>query len=83
MKSVRKTAEYLLGILIEEDKKIKFEETPIDETSFRLTATVPKEAMGKIIGKEGKTIRAIRNLLILTASRQNLKIIFSVTEPTE
>ena len=36
--------------------------------------------MGKIIGKNGKVIRAIRNVIKISAIKQNKKINVSLTE---
>ncbi|RJR25451.1 KH domain-containing protein [Candidatus Microgenomates bacterium] len=42
------------------------------------TISVPEEEMGRIIGKGGKVISAIRNLARLKASRNNEKILVRV-----
>jgi len=42
--------------------------------------TVAKEDMGKIIGKNGKVIRAIRTVMKIPAIKNNKKIFISLTE---
>jgi predicted RNA-binding protein YlqC (UPF0109 family) len=41
---------------------------------------VAKEDVGKVIGKEGKVIRAIRNVMKIPAIKQNLRIYITVAE---
>ena len=42
--------------------------------------TVAKGDIGKIIGKEGRTIKAIRTLLVSVASRDNVKVSLEIME---
>ncbi|EPP30786.1 KH domain protein, partial [Chlamydia psittaci 84-8471/1] len=42
--------------------------------------TVAKPDIGKIIGKEGRTIKAIRTLLVSVASRNNVKVSLEIME---
>lgn len=53
-----------------DDVKIDIAET--DET-ITATATINSEDMGKIIGKEGKTINAIRSLAKVIAIKEKKK----------
>lgn len=41
---------------------------------------IPTQDLGKIIGKQGKMIKAIRALLIAVASRHNIRINLEVIE---
>jgi len=45
---------------------------------FRLK--LPPEQIGKIIGKEGRTIEAIRNLLSAAAARTGQKVLLQIVE---
>ncbi len=42
--------------------------------------TLPPSEVGKVIGKQGHTINAIRNLLASTVSRQGGRISFEIEE---
>lgn len=44
------------------------------------TITVAKEDMGKIIGKDGRVIRAIRNVLKIPAIKENKRINIALQE---
>lgn len=52
-----------------------------DDNGFvTLTITVHKDDMGKVIGKEGKVIRSIRNLMKIPAMKQGKKVNISLAE---
>lgn len=51
-----------------------------NEGTFVFTVTVAKEDMGKIIGKEGKVIRAIRNVMKIPAIKANKRVEIALQE---
>ena len=51
-----------------------------EEGVLHLTATVAKEDMGKVIGKEGKVIRAIRNIMKIKAVKHGIRLNISLAE---
>lgn len=64
---------YIINSIVDSpDKVLITEESEGDFITFKLT--VDKEDMGKVIGKNGKIIRAIRNVLKIPAIKQNKKI---------
>jgi uncharacterized protein len=54
------------------------EEMENDTTVIKLT--VAKEDMGRIIGKEGRTAKAIRTLLNAVSTKSNKKAILKIVE---
>lgn len=50
---------------------------------LRLTITVPQEFMGKVIGKGGKNISAIKNVIKIRAIKEGKKVEVDVIEKTE
>jgi len=52
----------------------------IDENFSKLTILAPKDLMGIIIGKEGRIIKAIRNLLKVKATLEKRGVNVSVEE---
>lgn len=54
------------------------EEIESDLHSFVLT--LPSSEVGKVIGKQGHTIRAIRNLLGAAAARNGQRVSFEIEE---
>lgn len=68
---------YILENIIEG----KFEVTEEESDGFlTLKISAPQEEIGKIIGKGGKTINSIKNLLKIRAIKEGKKIDVQVTE---
>lgn len=64
---------YIVSSIVDSPNKVLItEENEGDFITFKLA--VDKEDMGKVIGKNGKIIRAIRNVLKIPAIKQNKKI---------
>lgn len=61
------------------NKDIKIEESEEGELQI-FTIRAPQEVMGLLIGKEGKTIRAIRSLARARAIIDNLKMAVKLEE---
>ena len=63
---------YIINSIVDSPDKVSIaEETEGDFVTFKVV--VDKEDMGKVIGKNGKVIRAIRNVLKIPAIKQNKK----------
>jgi len=64
---------YIINSIVDIPDKVAIDEN-IDGEFVTFKVTVDKEDMGKVIGKNGKVIRAIRNVLKIPAIKQNKKI---------
>lgn len=53
----------------------------VDEMGVLIQLTVNRADMGKIIGKDGRTAKAIRSLLRVFGSRNNSRINLKIVEP--
>lgn len=62
---------YLLSQIVDNPEAIQVDEQETAEGAVTLTITVAKEDMGRVIGKEGKIIRSIRDLIKILAVKQN------------
>lgn len=67
----------VVGPLLSEPEKLEVTRT-VDELGVLLTVKVSRPDMGRILGKEGKNIKAIRSVIHtygqLTQSRINVKV---------
>lgn len=55
----------------------------VDEMGVLITVRVSKSDMGKLIGKDGKTAKAIRVLLRIIGSKNNARVNLKIEEPEE
>lgn len=65
--------EFIVSSIVENKDKVSITEEMEDDIQT-LKITVDKEDMGRIIGKNGKIIRAIRNVMKIPAIKQNKRI---------
>lgn len=61
----------LLEPLVEDLKKVKIEKQE-DGKNFRFTIVVPQKDIAKVIGKNGKMIKSIKNLVKIRAIKDNV-----------
>lgn len=73
---------YLIPLLVDNKEQVKIEKTE-DLEMIIFTISVAKEDMGKIIGKEGKIINSIRNLVKIIAVKEKQRVIVQLAEPQE
>lgn len=71
--------EYIISFLVDNPKNIVIEEKT-EENNKSLLAYIPKEEMGKVIGKKGKFIKAIRTLLRILEIKENSRVNFQLLE---
>ena len=74
--------EFIVGELIDQPEEIVVREEERSGVSCYLLE-LPHSEVGKVIGKQGHTIRAIRNLMGATASRQGHRIALEIIERPE
>lgn len=56
-------------------------ERVVDEMGVLITLKVAKEDMGKVIGKNGQTAKALRVLLRVIGSKHNARVNLKIIEP--
>ena len=70
---------HILKAIVENPDSVEIkEEEQVDGINF--IVTVAKDDMGKVIGKNGKVIKAIRNVMRIPAIKENTKIFVSLSE---
>ena len=76
---MKDTLYFIVSKLVEKPEEVKIDEEET-EGVINFTITVSKEDMGRIIGKSGKVIRSIRNVMKIPAMKENKKIFISLSE---
>lgn len=79
---MKDTLFYILSSILDDPKEIKIEEGE-EEGVVAFNVTVPKMEIGKVIGKKGRVIASIRNVMKIKALRQNKRVMISLQEPSE
>ena len=70
---------FLLEPLVSDIKTIKIEKAEQDQ-NLRYLVTIPKEDIAKVIGRGGKMIKAIKNLLKVRGVKENIFASIEVLE---
>ena len=73
---------FIVASLAENPDDIQVEKT-IDDLGVLITLQVHKDDMGRIIGKNGQTIKSIRTLLRVIGAKQEEKLNLKILEPKE
>jgi uncharacterized protein len=77
--SIQALIEYVATSLVGDPKAVQVEQAEKDGYVV-MELTVKPDDLGKIIGKNGQTARAIRTLVNAAASKAGEKIIFEIRE---
>ena len=72
--------EYVVKAIVDNPDKVQVERK-VDEMGVLIELTVAPEDMGKIIGKEGQTAKAVRTLLRVLGAQINARINLKIIEP--
>lgn len=72
--------EYIVKALVDNPEDVKIDRT-VDEMGVLITMTVNGADMGKIIGRQGNTAKAIRTLLRVIGMKNNARVNLKINEP--
>lgn len=73
------TLRFIVESIVTDPESVEVSRNDVD-SAVTFTVTVPQEEIGKIIGKNGKTINAIRNIIKIVAAKQGKWVNIEVTE---
>lgn len=76
---MKEVLEYLASHLVDDPDAVEVTEVA-GERSIVFQLKVAPEDMGKVIGKRGRTVRAIRSLVRAAASRQGFSTMVEIVE---
>lgn len=72
--------EYVIKALVDNPDHVKVSRT-VDEMGVLLTLEVGAADMGKIIGRQGNTAKAVRTLLRVVGMKNNSRVNLKINEP--
>lgn len=79
-KADQEFVEFIVKGIVSNPKDVKTDRT-VDEMGVLITLDVNAEDMGQVIGKEGKTAKAIRTLLRVLGAKENARVNLKINEP--
>lgn len=72
--------EYVVRALVDNPDKVKVERR-VDEMGVLITLDVEASDMGKVIGRDGATAKALRTLLRVVGMKNNARVNLKINEP--
>lgn len=72
--------EYVVKALVDNPEKVKVDRR-VDEMGVLITLDVDALDMGKIIGRDGATAKALRTLLRVVGMKNNARVNLKINEP--
>ena len=79
MSQLKELVEYLAKALVDHPDEVRVNELEATATSV-IELRVAKEDLGKIIGKQGKTAKAIRTILSAASSKLKRRAVLNILE---
>ena len=79
---MKDTLHYIVTSIVDHPDQVNIDENE-ENGITNLIVKVAKEDMGKVIGKEGKVIRSIRNIMKIKAMKENKRINITLAESTQ
>lgn len=76
---MKELLELIARSLVDHPDQVRVDQVDDDQTTV-LELRVAQEDLGKVIGKQGRTARAIRTLLGTAGTRLQKKIVFEIIE---
>jgi uncharacterized protein len=76
---MRDTVELIVKALVDETDAVDVREIERDGTT-RIEVRVAQSDMGKVIGKQGRTVRALRSLVYAAGLKKHRRFVLDVVE---
>ncbi len=73
--------EYVVKAIVNHPEDVRVERR-VDEMGVLLSLRVNPQDMGQVVGRQGSTAKAIRNLLRIVGLKNNARVNLKIEEPT-
>ncbi len=77
---MKETVELIVKRLVREPEAVEVREVARDQKTTVIELRVAQEDMGKIIGRQGRTVKALRSLLHAAGLKHNRRYVLDVVE---
>jgi uncharacterized protein len=78
--AMKELVQFLARQLVNDPDAVEVVKEVHGDTASVLELRVAKEDLGRVIGKQGRTVKSIRTILNAVASRTNRKIVLEIIE---
>lgn len=79
---VKDLIEYIATSLVDQPDQVEVHEVAGDKATI-LELSVAEEDLGKIIGRHGRTLKSIRNILFAAGIKANKRVVLELIEPSK
>ena len=76
---MKELAEYMVKSLVDHPEEVKITEVESEKTSI-LEISVATDDIGKVVGKEGRIIKAIRIILSSSAAKKGKRVVVEMVD---
>ncbi len=77
---MKETVEMIVKALVDDTAAVDVREIERDKTTSIIEVRVAETDMGKLIGRQGRTVRALRLLLRAASVKQNHRFMLEIVE---
>lgn len=77
---MRETVEMIVRSLVDDGESVEVRQIERNPTTIIIEVRVAETDMGKLIGRQGRTVRALRSLLHAASLKQNRRFILEIVE---
>ncbi|PYS90693.1 MAG: RNA-binding protein [Acidobacteria bacterium] len=77
---MRETVEMIVKALVNDAEAVDVREIERDGKTTLIEVRVAADDMGKVIGRQGKTVRAIRSLLYAVSMKRGRRYVLDIVE---
>ncbi len=77
---MKETVEMIVKALVDDAAAVDVREVERDKMTSMIEVRVAETDMGKLIGRQGRTVRALRTLVRAAGLKQNRRIILEIVE---
>jgi predicted RNA-binding protein YlqC (UPF0109 family) len=76
---MKEAVEKIISVLVDDKESIEISEETTDRATI-VKLRVAESDMGRLIGREGRTIKAIRSLLFAAGQKQGKRFVLDIVE---
>ena len=77
---MKEFVEFIVKQLVDKPEKVMIEENMPNQNTIEIKIEVEKDDIGKVVGKKGKNINALRTLLTAVAAKEHHRATLQLVE---